>query len=665
MIEEFFVQTSSIINRLKSVMTAISVFIIFCGIALYLSSISTVKGLQELKNANDFINLNTQIIEILNSADKMTDSVISRADMIEMQFSFHENIRLARLLVNQSLPLVKYNNDVYLLLSGVQSTFNDLERAFSIKENQDFKADLMEGRQHIIDMKESLAKSQILIKKSTDETFSKMYEHRFKPITVGVTLSIIFFIFVMIFGVALSKRIGLSISHLLEATDKVSQGDLNYEVEVLEHDEIGRLSNAFNRMVSNLKSGQNQLSQAIDRTVRLQSITASFSEALTPEQVFDIIFRQAFESLHAVAASIVLLSEDKNFVELKRMGGYDQSVFEKFKRFPIEKDYPSTRAIRFGKPIFIETENIQKEFKDLDDDFHPKGSSIACLPMTIGSEALGALTFSFDLTRKFTNAEKDFMLALARQCAQAIHRSMLYDDAKKAIEVRDEFLSIASHELRTPLTPLKLQIQSVARQIKNGSADLSHERLQKLLGTSERQVNRLSALIDDLLDVSRITSGKLILKKTQFHLSEVIEEVLSNYSQPLKDANSKVDFVIEEDSVGHWDKVRLEQVIINLITNALKYAPGKIIHIKLSRKNEKAVIKVRDEGPGIERQDFERIFYRFERVASKENVGGLGLGLYISKQIVDAHQGSIYVDSVVGEGSTFTLELPIGERNES
>jgi signal transduction histidine kinase/HAMP domain-containing protein len=665
-IEEFFVQTSSIINRLKSVMTVIALFIIFCGVALYISSISTVKGLQDLKNANDFINLNTQIIEILNGADKMTDKVLTRSDMIEMQFSFHENMRLARLLLNQSLPLVKNKAEIYKMLNEAQLSINQLEKAFSIKDGQDFKADLMEGRQHIIDIKESLSKAQILVKKTTDETFSKMYEHRFKPITIGVTLSVLFFIFVMIFGVSLSRRIGLSISHLLEATDKVSQGDLNYEVQVLEHDEIGRLTNAFNRMVSNLKSGQNQLSQAIDRTVRLQSITASFSEALTPDQVFDIIFRQAFESLHAVAASIVLVSEDKNFVELKRMGGYDQKTFDKFKRFSMDMDYPSTRAIRFGKPIFIETVDIKNEFKDLiDDSFTPKGSSIACLPLIIGSEVLGALSFSFEISRQFNNSEKDFMLALTRQCAQAIHRSMLYDDAKKAIEVRDEFLSIASHELRTPLTPLKLQIQGVARQIRNGKAELTPERLQKLLDTSERQINRLSGLIDDLLDVSRITSGKLILKKSNFRLSEVIEEVLSNYSQPLKDAHSLIDLVTKEDVEGHWDRVRLEQVIINLLTNALKYAPGKTIHIELARKNDKAIIKVRDEGPGIAEQDFERIFYRFERVASKENVGGLGLGLYISKQIVDAHHGSIYVESIFGTGSTFTVELPLGEKNES
>jgi len=419
-------------------------------------------------------------------------------------------------------------------------------------------------------------------------------------------------------------------------------------------------------MVYHLKLGQDQLNHAIDRTVRLQSITASFSEALTPDQVFDVVFKQAFESLHAVTASIILLSEDKNFLELKRLGGYDQKIFDQFKKFPIDLDLPSTRAIRFGQPLFVNTENLNEEFIDLKkENFQFRGQSIACLPLTIGSESLGSLTFSFDFKREFTREEKDFMLALTRQCAQAIHRSMLYDDAKKAIEARDEFLSIASHELRTPLTPLKLQLQSVARQIKNGSgADLPAERLQKLINTSERQINRLQSLIDDLLDVSRITTGKLVLKKSHFRLSEMIEEVLSNYSQPLRDAHSAVDLTIVEDAEGDWDKIRLEQVIINILTNALKYAPGKTIHVRVCKKNDKAVIEIRDEGPGIAQQDFERIFARYERVVSKENVGGLGLGLYISKQIIDAHHGSIYVESILGAGSTFIVELPLEKKNE-
>lgn len=663
--QESFIQSTSIIRRLKTVMTVIAVFIIFCAFALYFSGLSTVRGLQQLKSSNDFISLSSKIIESINGADRMTDKVQTREDLQKVEFAFLENVRIARELVVQAFPLTKDNPELKTKLNSVHSLIKRLENTLRIEKGEQWKADLLEGKQYILDIREIIGQAQIDIKRTSDENFNTLYQHRFNPIIVAVTLSLLFFIFVMTFGVSLSRRIAASISHLLDATEKVSRGNLNYEVKILEHDEIGRLTFAFNRMVFHLKKGQDQLSRAVDRTIRLQTITASFSEALTPDQVFDVVFKQAFESLNAVTASIILVSEDKNSLELKRLAGYDDTVYETFKRIPIDADLPSTRAIRFGQPVFIKsTEEMYSEFPALKNlSFQLKGKSTACLPLVIGSESLGAVSFGFQAEKEFTIEEKEFMMAMTRQCAQAIHRSKLYDDAKRAIEARDEFLSIASHELRTPLTPLKLQLQSVARQIKNrNDLNISADRMQKLFDTSERQINRLQNLIDDLLDVSRITSGKMVLSKSQFSLKEMIEEVLSNYSQPLKESQSAVDVVTEQDSRGNWDKIRLEQVIINILTNAIKYAPGKTIHIKLSRKNETAVIEVRDEGPGIDQRDYERIFNRFERVASKENVGGLGLGLYISKQIIDAHHGSIYVHSILGSGSTFVVELPLGEK---
>lgn len=649
-------------------MTVIAVFIIFCAVALYFSSMSTVKGLQNLKTSNDFISLSTKIIDTINGADRMTDKVLTKDDLVRVKFAFLENIRVARLLVVQAFPLAHDNPALRTKLNNVHTLISRLEETLKFEKGEQWKADLLEGKQYILDIREIIGQAQIDIKTSSDENFNVLYQHRFKPIIVGVTLSLLFFVFVMTFGVSLSRRIGASISHLLDATDKVSKGDLNYEVKILENDEIGRLTFAFNRMVFHLKKGQDQLSRAVDRTIRLQSITASFSEALTPDQVFDVVFKQAFESLNAATASIILVSDDKNSLELKRLAGYDKVTFESLKRIPFDSELPVTRAIRFGQPIFIQSpEEMFNEFPSVRElKFQLKAKSNACLPLIIGSEALGAISFGFPSEKVFTPEEKDFMMALARQCAQAIHRSKLYDDAKKAIEARDEFLSIASHELRTPLTPLKLQLQSVARQIKSGrSQELTTDRMQKLFDTSERQINRLQNLIDDLLDVSRITSGKMVLSKSVFNLKDMIEEVLSNYSQPLKESHSTVEVITEQDSYGNWDKIRLEQVIINILTNAIKYAPGKTIHIKLSRKNETAVIEVRDEGPGIDQKDYERIFARFERVASKENVGGLGLGLYISKQIIDAHHGSIYVHSILGSGSTFVVELPLEKKNES
>lgn len=666
-----FKQSSSIINRLKMIMVTIAFFAIFASFALYLSSMSNLKGLQDLNTANILLDLNSNMIENLNSAENELEKIKSKKDLNEIQFAFDENRKVIANLINESLMHAKNHVELTQLLITTKEMINQFNSYHAIITNllmdnpikdqgisNELAADIIVAKQFAMDAKESLRKVQILVKNENDERFRIIYQNRFTPMAVTIGLSSLLFIFVITFGLSISKKIARSVSNLLNATDLVAQGNLDYQVKILERDEIGRLTGAFNKMIFSLKTGQNQLSEAVDKTLRLQNITAAFSEALTPDQVYEVIFKQSFESLGAIAAGVVLVSEDRNFIELKRLEGYSEETFLKRKRFPVSADVPSAQAIRFRKPIFMGRSELIK-FSDLKQNDVSKGNSFACLPLTMGSEAFGAISFSFASQKQFSQEEKDFMLAISRQCAQAIHRSQLYDNAKKAIEARDEFLSIASHELRTPLTPLKLQIQGVARQVRSGNfAEITPERLQRMAETSDKQINRLSTLIDDLLDVSRITSGKLILKKDFFSLKEMIIEVVKQYSHYLKDSHSSAELKIEKDSMGHWDKVRIEQVFINLLTNAAKYAPNKPIHITVTNEDGVAKIVVRDEGPGIASEDRDRIFNRFERVASRENVGGLGLGLYISKQIVEAHHGKIYVSDSSSLGSEFTVELP-------
>ncbi|MGZ3808422.1 MAG: GAF domain-containing sensor histidine kinase [Bacteriovorax sp.] len=672
---DHFIQTSSIITRLRVFMIAIVSFIIFCIFVIYLSGIQTLKGLQFVNSANNQLNLISQTIESIDTTEHHIEEISSRKDLVELKNLIIENHHSSKGLIAQMLNLAQKNSDIISLLHKADQALVRMEidnikifdklisnqRPYKYKSAQREKlnAELLVTRKYLIDAKDILLKIQINIKTENDKVFAALYENRFKPLAITIGLSLLFLAFVVIFGLSLSRRIGESISNLLRATDNVAQGDLDYEVKILKQDEIGRLADAFNKMIASLRNGQNQLGQAIDRTVRLQSITALFSEALTPDQVFDIIFKHAFESLKANAASIALVSEDKNWLELKCIEGYNHETFIKRKRFPLSADFPASKVVRIGQPLFVNSSEISNFRKGLNElDINPLTQAFACLPLIIESRPLGALSFAFIGAKQFSDSEKDFMLALTRQCAQAIHRSLLYDDAKKAIEIRDEFLSIASHELRTPLTPLKLQIQGMARQVKKGEGAISMERIKNMVETSDRQISRLSFLIDDLLDVSRISSGKLVLKKSSFSLKEMINDVVNQYAHQLGDNLSSVEIEVIEDTVGHWDKVRIEQVLINLLINAAKYAPKKPIHIKLYRQNQFAKIAVRDQGPGITKEDCERIFNRFERVASKENVGGLGLGLYISKQIVDAHKGRIYVESTLGVGSTFYVELP-------
>lgn len=235
-------------------------------------------------------------------------------------------------------------------------------------------------------------------------------------------------------------------------------------------------------------------------------------------------------------------------------------------------------------------------------------------------------------------------------------------EAQKAVNARDEFLSIASHELKTPLTTLTLQTQLVNRLLEQGRLDsLSKDKQQDLLRISRQHLERLTMLIDSLLDVSRIGAGKLSLKKQDLNLYDLIQDILKHFQMEFKEKNCSVNLTGETNVVGHWDKLRIEQVIINLISNAIKFGAGKEITVTTSVHHGMAKFTVQDMGIGISKENQKRIFERFERAVSLKSFGGLGLGLYIVKELVEVHGGKISVDSELGQGSTFTVDLPLNE----
>ncbi|WPU66502.1 sensor histidine kinase [Peredibacter starrii] len=233
-------------------------------------------------------------------------------------------------------------------------------------------------------------------------------------------------------------------------------------------------------------------------------------------------------------------------------------------------------------------------------------------------------------------------------------------DLRDAIKARDEFLSLASHELKTPLSSLRLQVQLRKRKFEMGNLDeFSPERIPALLHDDERHLNRLIRLVDDMLDVSRLATGKFQLSIEETDLGAVVLEVVNRFRPLLESSEIDINLDTAARVVGQWDSHRIEQVVTNLLTNAMKYGEGNPIYIRISKLGDKGLLTVRDEGIGIAEVDNKRIFDQFERVASQDEVSGLGLGLYITKQFVEAHGGKIHVDSKLNEGSTFTVELPI------
>ncbi len=224
---------------------------------------------------------------------------------------------------------------------------------------------------------------------------------------------------------------------------------------------------------------------------------------------------------------------------------------------------------------------------------------------------------------------------------------------QEAVRVRDEFLSIASHELRTPLTSLELQFSSLQR-----SSTWADERAQSKLATIGRQVDRLTALVESLLDVSRVMAGRFTLELEPVDLGRLLEEVLGRFRAQAAKVGSELVLSLPEGVVGQWDRLRLEQIVTNLLSNALKYGPGKPIEIGVTADADVVTLRVRDYGMGISPGDQARIFERFERAVSQRHFGGLGLGLWIVRQIVLALGGYISVRSQPGQGSEFMVTLP-------
>lgn len=234
------------------------------------------------------------------------------------------------------------------------------------------------------------------------------------------------------------------------------------------------------------------------------------------------------------------------------------------------------------------------------------------------------------------------------------------ETAVAAIAVRDQFLSIASHEMKTPLTPLCLQLEIMQKMLRAGATPESvYQKLPVFVDRLFRLTDRLSHLVDELLDVSRINNGKLLLEKEELYLSSLVQDVCDRFGNELARSRSILHLNLEPAIVGVWDKLRLEQVTTNLLTNAIKYGEGKPIEVSTTLEGGSAVLRIRDHGIGIAREDQSRIFQLYERAVSPSHFGGLGLGLYIVRQIVEAHGGEVGLESAPGEGSTFWVRIPL------
>jgi PAS domain S-box-containing protein len=285
--------------------------------------------------------------------------------------------------------------------------------------------------------------------------------------------------------------------------------------------------------------------------------------------------------------------------------------------------------------------------------------SYVAVPLTTRGRITGAIMMvSTRDPHRYNEIEVALAEDIAVRTALAIDNAGLYEEAQLAIHIREDFISIASHELRTPLTPLKAQLQLIHRICEKGVDQFPRDQVEKLAGMADRDVVRLNRLVENLLDVSRIGAGRLSLNREQMDLTKAVKSVIERFQYEVQNVKSKIEFEGDPHVEGFWDRLRIEQVLTNLVSNAIKFGQGKPILISVKAGKERATLKVHDMGIGISKENHGKIFERFERAVSERQFGGLGLGLYITQQIVKEHGGKICVESEVGQGTTFIVDLP-------
>ncbi|MBD3883702.1 GAF domain-containing protein [Phormidium tenue FACHB-886] len=406
---------------------------------------------------------------------------------------------------------------------------------------------------------------------------------------------------------------------------------------------------------------------AADRMSRLQTVTAALSDSLTPIQVAEVIVEQSLAALEADAALMALLTKEGTTLEIVRMVGYQTDPEKTLQQFPLTASVPLAEAVRTGQPLWAEPlaerlaryPHLAEIYKRL-----PFEAWIS-LPLMVEGKAVGGLSLSFKQFKQLSQDDREFMLALSRQCAQAISRAQLYEaernaraEAEQASRVKDEFLAVLSHELRTPLNPILGWSKLLQNQQHNPVT------LARGLQTIERNAKLQTQLIEDLLDVSRVLQGKLNLDITSVDLKSTIEAAMETVrlAAEVKAIQLQTRFA---PNVGYisGDAGRLQQVVWNLLSNAVKFTPqGGQVQITLEQIDSQAQIQVSDTGQGITPEFLPYIFDRFRQADSTttRKFGGLGLGLAIVRQLVELHGGTVDVDSPGEEqGTTFRVRLPL------
>ncbi|MCW8194519.1 GAF domain-containing protein [Proteobacteria bacterium 005FR1] len=398
----------------------------------------------------------------------------------------------------------------------------------------------------------------------------------------------------------------------------------------------------------------NEVGQKLTAELDLEKLVQSITDAATRlcKAEFGALFYKVTD-------------EEGESLVLYTLSGAPREAFEKF---PLPRNTGIFEPTFMGERI-VRSDNITQDERYGKHSPHrgmPTGHlpvvSYLAVPVTSRSgEVIGGLVFGHSKPAMFREREERLVAGIASQAAIAIDNARLFKRAQQAVQIRDDFLSIASHEFRSPLSTLSMQLQIFRRMSESTDTPLTSERIAKGLNACERQVSRLAALVDDLLDVTQIEAGRLSFHYEHTDLVDLVKTIFDGFCESNEAVSCELYCEVTGAMVVDCDPFRIEQVMMNLLSNAVKYGEGKPIGLAIRRSEDgsQAIVAVSDSGMGIDADSQARIFDRFHRAVSHESISGLGLGLFISNQIVAAHGGTIEVNSTPGRGSTFTVYLPL------
>jgi PAS domain S-box-containing protein len=396
---------------------------------------------------------------------------------------------------------------------------------------------------------------------------------------------------------------------------------------------------------------------ATERTARLQEVTAALADALTLDQVGTAVVDRALAATGAVAAAIRLVDAEGRQLETLRSVGYPDRARQSWRRIALEAPLPAAEAAR-GVPILLESARATlARFPALTDTWHEGGfGALVVLPLLAGGRAIGTIGLSFAEDRLFGPGDQAFLRTLAEQCAQALERARLYEAERRAREIaqqevraRDAFIAVASHELRNPLASVKGYAQLLQRR---GAYN------ERLVETILTQTSQLERLIQDLLDASSLEAHRLDLQREMVDLLTIARSC-AEQAQAQSAEHTVVLAAPSGPLTGWWDPQRLAQIFQNLLNNAMKYSPdGGAIRLEIDDRGDELLVAVVDSGIGIAPDVLPRLAERFYRADSARGTQGLGLGLYITRELIEAHGGRLTVESNLGSGSRFSFTLP-------